>query len=150
MTAGAAQLEPPRKVTGPEISALIRSTVIAIDQANMTGNYTVLRDMGAIGFHFDKTAADLADVFRPLRERKIDLGDTVLQDPLMSEQPSLSTDGVLRLKGWFPKEQENVTFDLAFRYEYGRWRILSIAMDIKPIQTKPAAAEKQREKPATP
>src|SRR3954454_15804289 len=37
---------PPQKVTGPEISILVRSTVLALHQANMTGNYSVLRDLG--------------------------------------------------------------------------------------------------------
>lgn len=129
----AAQEDPPLSVSGPQISALIRNTVIAINQANLTGNYTVLRDLGSAGFSYGRSAATLADIFRPLRENKIDLADTVLQDPLMSEQPRLSAQGMLQLKGWFPRGRENVTFDLTYRYEDNTWRIMSVAMGVQPV-----------------
>jgi hypothetical protein len=39
---------------------LIRQTLLALDQANKTGNYTVLRDLGSPDFQAN-TAAGLAD-----------------------------------------------------------------------------------------
>ena len=101
----AAQQAPPRLVSGPQISAMIRNTVIAIHQANVTGNYTVLRDLGALGFYVDKSATDLSDFFRPLREAKIDLTDTVIQEPLLSEQPKLSNDGSCSLRVGFQEKK---------------------------------------------
>jgi hypothetical protein len=144
----AAQETPPRVVSGPEISAMIRSTVVAIHQANTTGNYTVLRDLSALGMYADKSAADLSDFFRPLREAKIDLADTVMLEPLLGEEPKLSNDGVLQLKGWFPREQDNVTFDLTYRFEYGAWRILSISIGVQPIMGKAAPALDQNKAPS--
>ena len=40
---------------------LVRTTLLALDQANKTGNYTVLRDLAAPGFQVD-TAARLAEI----------------------------------------------------------------------------------------
>ena len=138
-----ARADPPVKVSGPEISSLIRTTMIAIHQANETGNYTVLRDLGAMLFYYDKSASILADIFRPLREQSVDLSETVLQDPLMSEPPSLTADGVLRLKGWFPQELHNIKFDMTFRFEYKRWRILAIAIEMESLDKTGAPAGQQ-------
>jgi hypothetical protein len=136
-----AYAEPPQKVTGQQISTLIRTTMIAIEQGNVTGNYTVLRDLGAMLFYYDKSASILADIFRPLREQQIDLSATVLQDPLMSEPPSLTADGVLRLKGWFPQELYNIKFDMTFRFEYEKWRVLSIGIELEALDKAGAPAK---------
>jgi hypothetical protein len=42
---------------------LIRSSLLAVDQADKTGNYTVLRDLGAPGFQASNTAARLREIF---------------------------------------------------------------------------------------
>jgi hypothetical protein len=41
----------------------IRSALLALDQANKTGNYTVLRELGAPGFQAANTAARLSEIF---------------------------------------------------------------------------------------
>ncbi len=147
----AAQQAPPKVVSGPKISTLIRNTFIAVNHANMTGNYTVLRDLGSLSFHNLRSAANLADVFRPLRKAKIDLSETVLHDPRMSEAPKLTDTGVLQLKGWFPVKPENVTFDLTYRFEYGAWRIMSISIGLKPQDETGSSGNQQgNTKPAKP
>ncbi len=128
----AAQQVPPQRVSGAQISALIRNTVIAINQANLTGNYTVLRDLGSLSFHNSNSASSLADIFRPIRKENIDLSDTVLLDPRLSEAPKLTTDGVLKLKGWFQTKPRNLTFDLTYRFENRLWRVMSISLGFKP------------------
>jgi hypothetical protein len=52
----------PAQIDRNGVLILIRSTVLALDQANKTGNYTVLRDLGAPGFPAN-TAARLAEIF---------------------------------------------------------------------------------------
>ena len=51
---------------------LIRSTLFALDHANKTGNYTVLRDLGSPGFQ-SNNAARLAEIFAAERKDNIDL-----------------------------------------------------------------------------
>ncbi len=128
----AAQHQPPQRVSGPQISSLIRNTIVAVDQANKTGNYTVLRDLGSLSFHNLRSAANLAEIFRPLRQARIDMSGTVLHDPKMSEEPKLTTGGVLQLKGWFPTRPDNITFDLTYRFEDDAWRIMSISIGLQP------------------
>jgi hypothetical protein len=44
---------------------LIRSSLIALNQANVTGNYSVLRDIGAPDFKQANGADRLAQIFAP-------------------------------------------------------------------------------------
>src|SRR5690348_17246315 len=48
---------------------LVRSTLLTLNDANRSGNYTVLRDLAAPDFQARNSAADLASSFADLRRR---------------------------------------------------------------------------------
>ena len=64
-----------------KLRLLIYTSLIAINQANLTGNYTVLRDLGAPAFRDANTSARLVEIFSGLRRRNIDLSPILLLDP---------------------------------------------------------------------
>ncbi|MGX4769414.1 hypothetical protein ACWAUC_06350 [Bradyrhizobium guangdongense] len=66
------QAAKPANIDRNGVLMLIRSTLLALDHANKTGNYTVLRDLGAPGFQVN-TAAKLAENFAKQRGEKLDL-----------------------------------------------------------------------------
>jgi hypothetical protein len=77
--ARAEQLPPaPAAVPEPALPAieqvlyLIRSTLLALNDANRSGNYSVLRDLAAPDFQAHNTSADLAQIFADLRRRNFD------------------------------------------------------------------------------
>lgn len=122
---------PPAAVTGPEISLLVRSTLVALHQANLTGNYTVLRDLGGMQFQALFSATALADRFRAFRDRAINLGPAVLFDAQLDVDPRLTTDGLLRIVGHFPTEPQQVIFDFTYRFELGQWRIEDLNVGLR-------------------
>jgi hypothetical protein len=71
----------------------------------------------------------------------------VLFDPLLDEDPFLTTEGLLRLVGHFPTEPQEIVFDLTFRYELGAWRIsvLSVGTRMAGEQTQVVADQGQSE-----
>lgn len=117
---------PPQQVDGATISTLIRTSIVALHQANITGNYTVLRDLGASALQVANTAADLSAQFTEFRQKRISLASAVLFDPVLDQKPQLSLDGVLRLVGHFATKPQEVVFDLTFLFEAGAWRIAQI------------------------
>ncbi|MFQ5955346.1 MAG: hypothetical protein ACE5JZ_09820 [Kiloniellales bacterium] len=126
--------------TGPavpdlnKITILIRTTVIAIDHANRTGNYTVLRDLGSPAFREANTAARLAEIFGNLRKKNLDFGPIVLFPPRLTRQPAIDQRGMLRLTGFFPTRPLNVNFDLAYELIEGRWRLFGVSISATPAK----------------
>lgn len=57
---------------------MIKNILVALNHANLTGNYTVLRDLGSPRFRANNDAARLAAVFAPMREKGLDLAPVVL------------------------------------------------------------------------
>lgn len=131
----------PQQVSGPEISMLIRNTLAALHQANQTGNYTVLRDLGSSELRAANTPARLTDLFRDFREGKLNLAPLVLHDPALDDAPRLTTDGFLRLIGHFSTAPQEIVFDLTYRYESGEWRINNLAVGTRVAGTSEQVAE---------
>ena len=111
---------------------MIRNAVLALNQANITGNYTVLREMGTPAFQMSNTSARLAEVFSGLRSRKIDLSPVMLFNPKLATPPALQDGQVLRLTGFFPTAPEQVQFDLAFQRVADRWMVAGLAINVAP------------------
>src|SRR5215813_12441322 len=67
---------------------LIRSTLLTLNDANRTGNYTVLRDLASPDFQAKNTAADLSDSFADLRRRHFDLFSVAVAAPQLNAPPA--------------------------------------------------------------
>ena len=107
---------------------LIRSTLLTLNDANRSGNYTVLRDLAAPDFQAKNSAADLADSFADLRRRKFDLFATALVAPELTAAPALDGKGMLRLTGHFPTRPQQIDFDLLFQNVGTQWRLFGIGV----------------------
>lgn len=114
------------------VSKLIWSTMAAVDHANRTGNYSVLRDLGAPGFQANNTAASLAGVFNDIRTQGYDVGNTLLVVPNYEIPPTIVEGGLMRVRGTFPLRPKALAFDLLFQPAGGRWALFGIALAAVP------------------
>lgn len=128
----------PAQIDRNGVLILIRSSLLALDQANKTGNYTVLRDIGAPGFQTN-TAARLGDIFAKLRNDHLDLSGVAVIDPQLSLLPQIEANGMMHMAGFFPSVPSQVNFDLSFAPVNGQWRLFGISVSIG--QSGPAAPE---------
>jgi hypothetical protein len=107
---------------------LVRSTLLTLNDANRSGNYTVLRDLAAPDFQAKNTSADLVVAFSDLRRRNFDLFSVALLSPKFTTPPALDGNNRLRLAGFFPTRPLQINFDLTFQVVGGQWRLLAISV----------------------
>jgi hypothetical protein len=125
---------------------LIRSTLLTLNDANRSGNYTVLRDLAAPGFEAKNTAADLGRIFADLRGRRVDLFATAIMAPRLTASPTIEKNGMLRLTGYFPTQPLRIAFDLLFQNVDHNWRLFGISVQtqaVAPQANIPPAAQKR-------
>ena len=115
-------------VSNQQALYLVRSTLLTLNDANRSGNYTVLRDLAAPEFQARNTAADLAQSFADLRHRNFDLFGAALLDPEFTSTPALEKNGRLHIAGFFPTRPQRITFDLLFEAVNGQWRLFGISV----------------------
>lgn len=137
----AQRLAPALPVSLEQALYLIRSTLLTLNDANRSGNYTVLHDLAAPDFQANNTAADLGQNFADLRHRNFDLYGVALLAPQFTESPSLDQNGLLRLAGYFATQPRQISFDLAYQNVSGEWRLFAIA--IATPESAPASAALQ-------
>ena len=128
----------PAQIDRNGVMILIRETLIALDQANKTGNYTVLRDLGAPGFQAN-SAARLAEIFAQQRKDNIDLSGAAVIDPQLTLLPQIEANGMMHMAGFFPSVPTQVNFEMAFAPVDGRWRLFALSVSFG--QAAPAAPQ---------
>ncbi|MCJ2005557.1 hypothetical protein [Methylobacterium sp. J-092] len=147
----------PAQIDRNGVLILIRSTLLALHEANETGNYTVLRDLSAPGFRDANTAARLGEIFASQRAQKLDLSGVAVLDPQLTLLPQIESNGLMRMAGFFPSVPSQVNFELLFAPVDGRWRVFGIAVNVgsstptapSPAPTPPTAqvSEQKRVEP---
>lgn len=115
----------------PTLAKLVWSTMAAVDHANRTGNYSVLRELGSASFRAGNTAAALAAVFAGIRQQRLDLSAMLLLEPVYEFPPRME-NGMLRMRGGFRTRPNGVQFDLIFQWD-GAWKIDAIALNLAPM-----------------
>lgn len=135
-----AQAEPPPASIAPvptelEMAKLIWSTMIAVEQANVSGNYSVLRDMSAPSFQQLNDPARLAQIFAPIRASRIDLSNTLLLAPTYVGVPQQIENGAFGVRGYFGLRPTAVGFELYYQWVNGRWRLYGIGISPQPLAT---------------
>ncbi len=122
----------------PITLVLVKSTLIAVNHGNISGNYAVLRELGSQRFQETHTPADLASSFAELRRNKIDLSPILVSDPQLTKPPVQDQEGRLHLEGYCPLLHNTIRFHLVYQTLHHGWLIDHISLAIVP-QNPPAA-----------
>lgn len=112
---------------------LIWTTMIAIEQANESGNYSVLRDIASPSFQVANDPSRLTQIFAGIRSTNIDLSNALLLAPTYREPPAIDGKGMLRLTGAFGLRPTAVLFDLTFQWVSNRWRLFAVSLGARSI-----------------
>ena len=142
-----------------KIVLLLRNSLLTLNDAIQTGNFTVLRDKGAPGFRDANSAARLGEAFADLSRSGLDLSAVSVITPQLTEPPTLDQQkGMLHVQGFFPSQAAQINFECCINFEVlyqsvgGRWRVLGLS--IQPAaanaQASPAAPAPQAAPPAAP
>ena len=121
----------PAAVAVPDSLTILRlvwSSIAALDHANQTGNYSVLRDLGAPSFQTNNTSATLGGIFQALRNQQVDLSYALVVTPTYEFPPAIVQSGLLRVRGVFPLRPAPIAFDLLFQNVAGQWRLFGVAV----------------------
>lgn len=135
-----AQQPPPLVASAPvpgelEIAKMVWSTMAAVDHANRSGNYSVLRDLAAPGFQIANDPARLTQIFASLRSANVDLSNTMLLAPTYRNAPRMVQADLLQVQGSFGLRPTAIGFDLLYQYVQGRWRLFGVSIGPMQIAT---------------
>ena len=152
----AASAQAPAQPAAPAVSVpsndvllmLIRTSLIALNQANQTGNYSTLRDIGSPALQANNTAATLAVAFTKLREQNVDMSPVAVISPQLTEPAGITPQGLLSVAGVFPTQPMLIKFQTVYQPVNGRWRLFGLSVDTMSQQVAPVASAQPAAPPA--
>jgi hypothetical protein len=114
------------------VMVLIRTSLIALQQADQTNNYSVLYALSAPDFQKRNSPAHLSELFTPLRAAKLDMSAVSVLEPQLSVLPEINAQGLMHMAGFFPSAPMQINFDLLFVPIENRWRMFGISVYVTP------------------
>jgi len=124
-----ARPDAPLVPSAEELVSLVRNVLLAVNDANLTGNYTVLRDLSA-----------------PIRQQGTDFSIVAVATPRFVQLPTFTPQGYLRVNGEFISSPR-ITFDIFFQHVAGRWRPYAIGVGVVPVQVNPTPSAEAKSLP---
>ncbi len=113
------------------LAILIQNALTALSQANITGNYSVLHDLGSPDFQKTNPPERLAQIFAHLRETKLNMTPLVLYPPHLA-RPAMVESGVLHVAGFYDTRPLRITFELAYQDVQSVWRLNGVSVSTEP------------------
>ncbi len=120
------------------LRSLITSSLIALNQANSTNNYSVLRELSSPTFQANNSNEDLQEIFAEIRNSNLDFSAIVNYEPVFEAEPVLDSQNNLLVKGYFPAALK-IEFDFVYQLIDGNFVIDVFSVSIAPNSEAPEA-----------
>ena len=108
------------------LEALVKSSLLSFNDANVTGNYTVFHAKLSKPFRQQFSPERLKETFREFAEKDIDIDIIAAMKPTYDPAPAIDDQGKLIVKGSFPTEPARVAFELDFIPSDAEWKLIRI------------------------
>ncbi|MFN3659532.1 MAG: hypothetical protein ACK4UO_19980 [Pseudolabrys sp.] len=129
--APAAQVE--SKVPSAELQeVLIKTYLLTLNDANVTGNYAVLQAKLAKPFRDQFSPERLKEVFKTFAEKKIDWGIIAAKPPVAKAETVIDKRGALLLRGYFDTKPSRVNYEIDLIPSEGEWKPIKLNVNVKP------------------
>jgi hypothetical protein len=110
---------------------LIKTTLLSFNDANVTGNYTVLHAKASKPFRDQFPPEKMKQVFNDFAAKHIDIAYVAAMAPVPDADASINDNGILALNGHFETKPKILRYSLGFIMSDGEWKPIKISVDIK-------------------
>jgi hypothetical protein len=133
------------------LEALVKATLMTLNDANLTGDYRVFHARLSGPFRQQFTPERLKQSFREFNEKNVDIDIVCALSPIWEQPPFVDPQGKLILRGMFPTEPTRVSFEMDFVAWDGDWKLIRINVRVAPSADGPPVPEQPPdEKPSRP
>jgi hypothetical protein len=106
--------------------AMIRTTLVTFNDANMTNNYSVFLAKASTELQSQTTVDKLATAFEGIRKNELFFEDVITADYDSYEKAKIDNDGALVMAGVFKTDDMEVKYNLRYIQNNKIWKLLGI------------------------
>jgi hypothetical protein len=119
-----------------EQEVLIKASLLTLNDANLTGNYSILHAKLSKPFREQFSVDRLKQSFKQFSEKKADWEVIVAMPPVPTAKSYIDKDGALILRGFFDAGSTHVVYELDFIPSEGEWKPSNLTVRMKPVSEK--------------
>jgi hypothetical protein len=119
-----------------EQEVLIKASLLTLNDAAVTGNYSVLHAKLSKPFREQFSADRLKQSFREFADRKTDWEAIAAMPPVPTAKSHIDKSGALILRGFFDAGSTHVVYELDFLPSEGEWKASNLTVRLKPVSGK--------------
>jgi hypothetical protein len=139
------------RVPGPKpLEALVKGSLMSLNDANLTGDYRVFHARLSEPFRRQFTPDRLKQSFREFHDKYVDIDIICTLAPVFDQPPYVNAEGKLVIHGFFPTEPTRVIFGMEFIPSDGEWKLIRIDVKVAPSVDGPPLPEPAPEPPKKP
>lgn len=112
---------------------LIKTSLLTLNDAIVSGNYTVLHTKLAKPFREQFDPDRLKQAFKSFADQKIDMAAIAAAPPVETEVAKIDDRGALLLRGRFDVDRSRLVYELDFLPSEGEWKAISLHVNFKPV-----------------
>lgn len=105
-----------------EMRPLVTNELSLLSKGINEKDFTGYIENASILFQSQFTQEKLLDVYKPFMENNIDLGEWMVGDFVLTNEPNIDENGVLRISGKFPTAPNSLKFTLSYVYSHPNWK----------------------------
>jgi hypothetical protein len=117
--------------TATEQEVLIKGTLLTFNDANLTGNYTVMNSKLSKPFRDQFPADKLKETFKDFSDKQINFDVIAAKPPIPEGDAKIDGEGTLGLNGHFDTTPKKVKYHLDFIRSEGEWKPVGINVDVE-------------------
>lgn len=136
--------QPPSDQAAKKMAA---ESVLALNEAVLSKDFQSFYDYIAKTWQKQITPKKLQAAFQSFIDQEIDLSGIKDVESALEDKPALDEDGLLAFSGYYPTKPSRVMFELKYIFENDEWKLISINVNVKPVEETKETTEKP-EKPA--
>ena len=114
-----------------EQEILAKTTILTLNDANLTGDYEVLHAKLSKPFRDQFDADKLAETFKDFVDKHLDLSPIADRPAVADAEAKIDDEGVLTLQGHFATAPKHVKYRLDFIRSDGGWKPVGIKVDVE-------------------
>jgi hypothetical protein len=123
------------------LEALVKGSLMTLNDANLTGDYRVFHARLSGPFRQQYTPDRLKQSFREFHDKNVDIDIICALAPVYEQPPFVDDSGKLVLRGMFPTEPTRVSFEMDFVAWDGDWKLIRINVRVAPSADGPPVPE---------
>ena len=112
------------------LKTLVRQSLLKFNEAVQQKNFADFYNYVAVSWQEQLTVKRLQRAFQPFIDNGVNISGIQDREPVYYNPPTITTEGLLVVGGYYPTTPYKVIFQAQYTYEFPAWKLFGLTVDL--------------------